>query len=135
MKSKAEYQRRWYEGCMIGYMAKYSDPSFPRRYARAMMREDKRRYWAKKHRVLGPSYNRTIEVMFGKQRRKQLIDRYYNRSPIGMWPTCIIDVDLVNKVVISKHYPCLDNRMLFEELLAEYRRRWYEDCMIGYTAN
>ena len=61
-----------------------------------MMREDKRKYWAKKHRKLGPSYNRTIEVYLGKRIRAVLIDQYYNRSPINslinMWPTQIINV-------------------------------------------
>ena len=77
MKSKAEYRRRWCEGLRLGYMVNSRDPSFPRRYAKAMMREDKRIYWAKKHRKLGPSYN---------------------RSPIDMWPTCIISVDLAHEV-------------------------------------
>ena len=92
MKSKAEYQRRWCEGLHLGYMVNPRDPSFPRRYAKAMMREDKRKYWAKKHRKLGPSYNRTIEVYFEKCERADRIDRYYNRSLINMWPTQIINV-------------------------------------------
>lgn len=96
MKSKAEYQRRWCEGLRLGYMVNSRDPSFPRCYAKAMMREDKRKYWAKKHRKLGPSYNRTIEVYLGKRIRAVLIDQYYNRSPINslinMWPTHIINV-------------------------------------------
>lgn len=100
MKSKAEYQRRWCEGLRLGYMVNSRDPSFPRCYAKAMMREDKRQYWAKKHRKLGPSYNRTIEVYLGKRIRAVLIDQYYNRSPIdspinsliNMWPTHIINV-------------------------------------------
>lgn len=92
MKSKAEYQRRWCEGLRLGYMVNSRDPAFPRCYAKAMMREDKRMYWAKKHRKLGPSYNRTIEVYLGKRIRADRIDRYYNRSLINMWPTHIINV-------------------------------------------
>ena len=92
MKSRAEYRRRWYEGFCLGYMVNSRDPSFPKRYAKAMMREDKRKYWAKKHRKLGPSYNRTIEVYLGKRIRAVLIDQYYNRSLINMWPTHIINV-------------------------------------------
>lgn len=117
MKSKAEYQRRWREGLLLGYMVNFIDPSFPRRYAKAMMREDRRQYWAKKRRILGPSYNRTIEVYLGKQRRKQMIDQYYNRSLINMWPTCIIRVDLVRKIVTLKHHARFDNRLLYEKYL------------------
>jgi hypothetical protein len=111
MKSKAEYQRRWCEGLRLGYMVNSRDPSFPRCYAKAMMREDKRKYWAKKHRKLGPSYNRTIEVYLGKRIRAVLIDQYYNRSLINMWPTNMIHVDLGNEIVIP------GNRILYEELL------------------
>lgn len=111
MKSKAEYQRRWCEGLRLGYMVNSRDPSFSRRYAKAMMREDKRKYWAKKHRKLGPSYNRTIEVYFEKCGRADRIDRYYNRSLINMWPTNMIHVDLGNEIVIP------GNRILYEELL------------------
>ena len=103
MKSKAEYRKRWREGLLLGYMVNFIDPSFPRRYAKAMMREDKRKYWAKKHRKLGPSYNRTIEVYFEKCGRADRIDRYYNRSPINMWPTCIIGIDLAHEIVVPKH--------------------------------
>lgn len=92
MKSKAEYRRRRCEGLRLGYMVNPRDSSFPGRYARAMMREDKRKYWAKKRRKLGPSYNRTIEVYLGKRIRAVLINQYYNRSPINMWPTQIVNV-------------------------------------------
>lgn len=111
MKSKAEYRRRWCEGLRLGYMVNSRDPSFPRHYAKAMMREDKRIYWAKKRRKLGPSYNRTIEVYLGKRIRAVLINQYYNRSLINMWPTNMIHVDLGNKIVIP------GNRILYEELL------------------
>ena len=117
MKSAAEYRRRWREGLRLGYMVNSLDPSFPRQYAKAMMREDKRKYWAKKRRKLGPSYNRTIEVYFGKRMRAVLIDQYYNRSPINMWPTNMIRVDLRNKIIIPKHYANYDNRALYEKLL------------------
>lgn len=117
MKSKAEYRRRWREGFRLGYMVNPRDPSFPRHYARAMMREDKRTYWAKKHRKLGPSYNRTIEVYLGKRIRAVLIDQYYNRSPIDMWPTCIIGIDLAHEIVVPKHHARFDNRLLYEKYL------------------
>lgn len=117
MKSKAEYRRRWREGLRLGYMVNPRDPSFPRHYARAMMREDKRIYWTRKHRKLGPSYNRTIEVYLGKRIRAVLIDQYYNRSPINMWPTNMIRVDLRNKIVVPKPYVRYDNQVLYEKLL------------------
>ena len=119
MKSSAKYRKRWREGLLLGYMVNFIDPSFPRRYTKAMMKEDRRQYWAKKRRTLGPSYNRTIEVYLGKQRRKQMIDQYYNRSLINMWPTCIICVDLVRKTVTLKHHASFDNRLLYEKYLKD----------------
>lgn len=90
MKSKAEYQKRRREADLIGYLIHRHDPSLVESYARAMMREDKRRYWAKKHRALGPSYERALHVYFGKQVRKRLIDRYYSCDISSMYPTQFI---------------------------------------------
>ncbi len=95
MKSRAEYQRRRHEADLIGYVVRRFNPSSAKSYARAMMREDKRRYWEKKHRTLGPSYKRTLEVYYGKRARKLIIDHYYNRDVPSMYPAqFIIGIDL-----------------------------------------